>query len=67
MSRGTAGRGAPGRLGLPEVGLEGGGATEEEGVGRSTGGARRRDRSETVTWIHVPVAISRAERWISFI
>ena len=47
LSRGTAGRGALGRLGLPEVRLEGGGGSEEEGVGRSTGGAIRRDRSET--------------------
>ena len=47
VSRVTAGGGALGRLGLPEVGLEGGGGTEEEGVGRSTGGATRRDRSET--------------------
>ena len=30
-SRGTAGGGALGQLGLPEVGLEGGGGTEEEG------------------------------------
>ena len=47
VSRGTAGRGALGRLGVAEVGLEGGGGTEEEGVGQSTGGATRRDRSET--------------------
>ena len=39
--------GALGRLGLPEVGLDGGGGTVEEGLGRSTGGATRRDRSET--------------------
>ena len=37
MSRETARvGGALGRLGQPEVGLEGGGGTEEEGVGRRT-------------------------------
>ena len=47
MSRGTTGGGwALGRLGLPEVGLGGTGGTEEKGVGRRTGGATRRDRSE---------------------
>ena len=46
MSLGTAGGWALGRLGLPEVGLEGGGGTEVEGVGRGSGGATRRDRSE---------------------
>ena len=34
------------RLGLPEVGLGGGGGTEEEGAGRRIGGVTRRDRSE---------------------
>ena len=41
---GDCGGGALGRLGLPEVGLKGRGGTKEEGVGRSTGGATRRDR-----------------------
>ena len=39
-------RGALGRLGLREVGLEGARGTEEEGVGQRTGGAKRRDRLE---------------------
>ena len=28
---------------------------------------RARYRSKIVTWVHVPVAVSRAERWISFV